>query len=127
MKACILNSQTKIVENVIELATLDPFLFVPYKDNIELSSRHDGEIGWVLLDDNTWDIGDVPLTEEQLSNRVRRKRKNLLKQSDVYVLPDFPITELKRQEWLTYRQLLRDITVGENFPNNITWPIKPSK
>lgn len=31
------------------------------------------------------------------------------------------------QEWLDYRQNLRDITTQEGFPHNIIWPDKPQK
>ena len=126
MRACILNSHTHVVENIIELDNLDPLMFVPYKAGIELSTRHDGEIGWKLLENNTWQTNDTSLTEEQIIFKTRRKRNNLLKQSDIYMLPDFPITELKRQEWVTYRQALRDITQQEGYPNNLVWPNKPS-
>ena len=66
--------------------------------------------------------------------RMRDERNFLLMDSDKYALPDFPhSSESKRQEWLTYRQSLRDITSNQiptlnNDGNiiNITWPTKPS-
>lgn len=125
MKACILNSYDKIVENVIELDSLDPSDFVPYKPGIELASRHDGEIGWRLLPDNSWETNEVSPTDDQIAFVMRRRRNNLLKRSDRYVLLDFPITEAKRQEWINYRQALRNVTEQAGFPHTIVWPQKP--
>ena len=53
---------------------------------------------------------DITLAEQMLRN-IRTEK---LKKSDIYVLPDFPITEEKREEWIIYRQTLRDL------PNTIT-------
>ncbi len=55
----------------------------------------------------------VNTTEEQntidLDNaRVRRSR--LLSESDWVVLPNSPVTGAKLEQWVTYRQALRDIT-----------------
>lgn len=55
-----------------------------------------------------------PLTEEELNKNteesVKMKRLSLLKESDWVVLPHSPITGVKLEEWITYRQALRDVT-----------------
>lgn len=65
--------------------------------------------------------------------RLREQRNFLLIESDVYVLPDYPhSSDSKRQEWLTYRQQLRDITTQtpsldeDGNVININWPSIPS-
>ena len=66
--------------------------------------------------------------------KLRNERNILLKNSDIYSLPDFPhSSDTKRQEWITYRQALRDITTTQTpqideYGNltNITWPTPPS-
>lgn len=50
-----------------------------------------------------------PTNEEQL-NIIRRLRDGLLTESDWVVLPYSPITGSKLDEWISYRQELRDIT-----------------
>jgi hypothetical protein len=40
---------------------------------------------------------------------LRNIRDEKLKRSDIYMTPDYPITEEKREEWRTYRQQLRDL------------------
>lgn len=51
----------------------------------------------------------TPTDEEEL-NSIRRVRDRLLSDSDWVVLPYSPITGSKLDEWITYRQALRDIT-----------------
>jgi hypothetical protein len=126
MRACILNQQTKVVEAIIMLDSVDPALFVPYKSGIELSTRHDGELGWTLLPNGDWSIPPddrILWTPEQ---KIRNIRDFRLKESDKYAYPDFPLTEEKRNEWIVYRQALRDITSQPGFPNNVVWPTKPN-
>ena len=75
-------------------------------------------------------------------NEIRSKRDLLLMESDKYSFTDFPhSSEEKKQEWLTYRQSLRDITNNldtttielylDEFQeiqfSNFTWLSKPSK
>lgn len=66
---------------------------------------------------------------------LRKKRDQLLVESDVKVLPDSPMTDSKRNEWKTYRQALRDLpaTSTPKLTNqeqldesSVTWPILPS-
>lgn len=62
---------------------------------------------------------------EILSKPIRSERAQLLKDSDLYMILDYPISQEKRSEWALYRQALRDITLQPNFPYEVTWPIKP--
>ncbi len=65
--------------------------------------------------------------------RLRYERDLLLRRCDKYSLPDWPHSDSsKRQEWLDYRQALRDLpnnTTPQFDSNNnlinVTWPIKP--
>jgi hypothetical protein len=52
---------------------------------------------------------------------ARTKRDNLLVESDAYALAD-RITK----EWTDYRQALRDVPTQHGFPENISWPPKPT-
>lgn len=56
---------------------------------------------------------------------IRRKRNELLIESDWTQFQDSPITGSKLNEWQNYRQSLRDIT-DETDPYNLTWPTKPN-
>lgn len=59
---------------------------------------------------------------EILSWEIRGKRDRLLKGTDKYMTPDFPISEEQRTKVLEYRQSLRDITKQESFPVGVIFP-----
>lgn len=71
-----------------------------------------------------------------ISRFIRERRDNLLINSDKYMIPDFPITDEKKEEWKEYRKKLRDITIQESFEDcslsdnfelqGIEWPTKPN-
>ena len=56
---------------------------------------------------------------ESLANAVRSKRDALIKETDFYMLPDYPSPP---QGIAEYRQALRDITEQPGFPHSVTWP-----
>ena len=72
-------------------------------------------------------IAELPM------KRLRYERDLLLRKCDKYSLPDWPHSDSsKRQEWLDYRQALRDLpnnTTPQFDSNNnlinVTWPTKP--
>lgn len=51
--------------------------------------------------------------KELLMDMVREQRKEILKNTDMFLLPDYPITSEKKARMIEYRQKLRDITKGE--------------
>jgi hypothetical protein len=54
---------------------------------------------------------------------IRAKRDALLAGSDYTQLPD---ADVDPEAWASYRQALRDLTKGEDFPLSVTWPTKPT-
>jgi len=77
----------------------------------------------------TYSIQDLSQVEiQEVDNdrwdMVRKKRDDLLLESDWVVLPYSPITGSNLNEWIQYRQDLRDVTNQSN-PFEITWPTKP--
>ena len=52
-------------------------------------------------------------------------RNLLLAETDWTQLADVTMPAEKAQEWKTYRQALRDITLQAGFPREIVWPVKP--
>ena len=54
---------------------------------------------------------------------MRGIRNELLAQCDWTQLVDSPVD---KTAWATYRQSLRDLPTQTGFPDNITWPTKPS-
>lgn len=56
---------------------------------------------------------------------ARRKRDDLLKESDWVLIRSVDQAVPVPQEWVQYRQALRDLPLQANFPNAINWPTKP--
>lgn len=81
---------------------------------------------WVEFNDLD-PVDQVIYENERVSSEAtyqRYQRDISLRESDWTQSQDIDPT--KRQEWATYRQSLRDITEQPGFPDNITWPAKPS-
>jgi hypothetical protein len=65
---------------------------------------------------------------------LRKERDTLLDACDWTQSPDSPLSDVKKTEWATYRQELRDlpatasptIDVNEQL-QNVTWPTKPGE
>lgn len=55
--------------------------------------------------------------EEVLAEEKRADRDRLLQDSDIRMLPDFPISAEEKELWLLYREYLRNITDDPKFPN----------
>ena len=77
-----------------------------------------------------WQV--VDMTEEEKaaadarqSDIVRENRYIKLALTDWAVLPDVQISEARKQQFLSYRQQLRDITDQPGFPWEIVWPEQP--
>lgn len=67
---------------------------------------------------------EIQSDKQAMWEAVISRRNIELKESDWTQLPDIPFTEEKKQQWIQYRQLLRDITKYDD-PYNIPWPGKP--
>ena len=107
---------------------------------------------FTITDDNNYnnivwiDTIQTKPTEEEIISKInelntilgweilRIEKNKLLKETDKYMVLDYPnLSESKKNEWITYRQLLRDLPLNAN-PSvneeseliNITWPQQPS-
>jgi hypothetical protein len=69
--------------------------------------------------------GNVPTSYKEILTwqQVREKRNRMLQESDFSQLSDVFIKN--KEEWVTYRQLLRDITKNYKSPEDIVWPKTP--
>jgi hypothetical protein len=126
MRACILNSQTKIVENVIELRQEDFTNFFPYKNGIELAPQHDGEIGWTWTE-NGWYNPDPGQPIEYFEECARHRRNKYLGMyvDSVNIIRWEGLTQQQKDALISYRQELLDIPQQVGFPLTIIWPDPP--
>jgi hypothetical protein len=74
-----------------------------------------------------WQMRYVPerLPQGQVEQTMRTKRDDLLVQSDWIVGVSYERGEPVPENWASYRQQLRDVTVQQGFPYEVIWPIKP--
>ena len=103
------------------------------------SSSHLTDLSDILLEDGeaiieghynraTQKIVDGVVTEyiADFFPLIRNKRNELLKESDWTQLNDCPLSDLKKQEWATYRQELRDLPSSQQAIDNIADVIFPT-
>lgn len=78
-----------------------------------------GNLISVSLGDGTYRLEEMPApTIEELSAQKRAERNAILDATDKFVsVPDYPITDEKREQYKAYRQYLRDLPEQESFPN----------
>ena len=106
--------ENDVVVNIVKVDPDNiPEAFEDYVDASELV------IGSTRDENGNWSAPTPPaLTAEQ----VRAIRDGLLAETDWWASTDLTMT----QEQIDYRQALRDITSQEGFPENITFPTKPT-
>ena len=133
----------------LRVITSDNKLFGSYMNHITLTSlffqtiQHMGFETKVIRFDDTWNSIEVvegytkppkeefeaklqELIDAQPLKELRTKRNTLLDQSDKYIVADYPhATPEKKQEWLDYRQALRDLPTETEDPANPVWPVAP--
>ena len=61
-------------------------------------------------------------SDEEKKARVRQVRNQYLKQTDEFMIVDYPITSTQKSKYKRYRTYLRDYTLTENW-----WESEPLK
>lgn len=59
-------------------------------------------------------------------DQLRYERNIRISNTDWVMLSDISMTTEKKEEWVTYRQALRDLPANTTDPENVTWPTPPS-
>lgn len=125
MKCCIINKQTGVCVNIVELDSTEQFNSTD--TDLIVAPEQSGQIGWRWSDSSWVQTPDVVYTTEELCLFIRIKRNKLLKRFVDRMNPIRweELSEEKKQEWKTYRQALLDIPEQDGFPINVIWPAKP--
>lgn len=110
---------------------VDPILEGPqpvltrFQSALRTGPEQDSKGNWM------WVYVVVDYTPEQIEQittqqwiAVRADRDRRLQECDWTQLPDVPLTEEKKTEWVVYRQELRDVT-NQPDPFDINWPTQP--
>ena len=75
--------------------------------------------GMIQNKDGTF--SNPPKSNEQLFDKIRDKRDQLLRETDAHALSDRNITDAMKK----YRQDLRDLPASNSDPSKIVFPTKP--
>jgi hypothetical protein len=107
--------------------TLGPFRSVVKQDDHFLV---DGTIFPInVIGDGTIEEWTDPIPEPEIPDiayeNARKKRDDLIAQSDWRVIRAADTGVAMSQEWIDYRQALRDVPAQDGFPRNIVWPSEP--
>ena len=86
-------------------------------DGVKVPFTPEEEEAWIAKG-VAWEAG----ANDRALEELRRKRNNLLKESDWRAVSDLTMSDA----WKTYRQTLRDLPANTADPNNVTWPEEPS-
>jgi len=126
-KYIIYASDTGVIKSVITTSS-NPEVDVP--DGFDYIECYESVEG-MAVDTKTKTLveADIDLPFVLTDAGIRKKRRNeLLSQSDWTQFADSPLSDTKKAEWATYRQALRDLP--QQYPDAITnddiiWPTKP--
>jgi hypothetical protein len=79
-----------------------------------------------------WAIGNQEFYDQNMSvlstqygDKAKAKRDVLLQATDWTQIPNNPLTPEVQQQFVVYRQELRDITLQSGYPFNVVWPVPP--
>jgi len=75
------------------------------------------------ITDNTVKI--INKSEEDIWFEIRNKRNTLLRESDWTQMNDSPLNTEKKNEWLNYRNNLRNLPQTFINPDEVIWPDVP--
>ena len=87
----------------------------------DLTSPFQETIGWVVV---KYTAEELELNYQHLEASARMDRNDALSRSDFVHAPDAGVSNL--EDWLEFRQALRDLPETSGWPKNITWPQWPS-
>jgi hypothetical protein len=94
--------------------------FIDKLDNLSWLGEQYADMGWFIVGEES-----ASMDKKMLSQIEWERAKQLLKESDWVMLPDVPMTVGEKEQWIEYRQQLREIRLQSDFPFSIEWPIAP--
>lgn len=110
---------TKEIHPVI-LPQPDFDIWTEYVVQEDVTSPFQETIGWHIV---KYTEEELAANYESLELSARFERNELLLQSDFFNFPDACVANV--QDWLVYREKLRDLPEEPFWPKNIVWPERP--
>jgi hypothetical protein len=119
-----ISDETAATFNCVPVTQVDPPAD-DYTKNYERSARNNAGTWEEQWNESNATADQIAERTTAKSNDVRQERNEKIAECDWTVLADSPLTTSQKTAWKTYRQALREITSGDDFPHNITWPSQP--
>ena len=111
-------TKTKTVEHYADKEEAQRLFGYGEPDMVITEKQYDEAEGIFRLIDGKIFLGKTEEEKkEELSVEKRSIRDSYLKNTDKYVLSDFPITSKQKEKVLSYRKMLRDLPEQKDFPN----------
>ncbi len=79
----------------------------------------------VLEGDGFRIVKDSEPTPEELAKELRDKRDKLLRDTDKYLISDYPISPESLEQVKAYRVSLRELPEQSGFPTEVVFPVMP--
>ena len=90
--------------------------------------QYNQEYQRVLWNSETLSFNVEDISDEELWQKIREKRNNLLAESDWIMVSDIPgDNDINLPEWTLYRHKLRNLPERTLNPKEIIWPLKPNE
>lgn len=90
--------------------------------------QYNQEYQRVLWNSETLSFNVEDISDEELWQKIREKRNNLLAESDWIMVSDIPgDNDINLPEWTLYRHKLRNLPETTLNPKEIIWPLKPNE
>jgi hypothetical protein len=81
---------------------------------------------FVSCDENYTITEDTEAKDEAKWNEIRGKRNQMLTACDWTQVADAPLTQNEKDQWVAYRQALRDLPQTYANWEDVVWPDEPS-
>jgi len=95
-----------------------PFSDDCFETGKEIVRGHDGKLYFA----DEAPIKPENFIQQELAAQIRAQRDFLLAATDYLVMPDYLLSEERRDAIIAYRQTLRDVPEQFGFPHDIEWP-----
>lgn len=111
------------IANPVAPQVMPPPEYDPWTQRLELedvTSPHQTEINHIVIDMTE---AEQKAFYEHMVMSLRAERNARLLESDFFNFPDACVGNV--QDWLDYRQALRDLPTDPSWPKNVLWPTRP--
>ena len=101
---------------------------IVYYTEQQKQNKLNGNVFFAVWSNETFEWIDQRQQTQKYNDNVIQvdvKRKKLLDETDWRVIKALESQTNLQQNWIDYRQALRDITTQSGYPDNVIWPTPP--